>query len=66
MPAKADKIPGKPASVITVTIDTREDPILNKIGKRLAVHSKSREDFYHFKLASSSEINAFALPGDYI
>jgi len=67
MPAKADKIPGKPASVITeLSVDTREDTILNRIGRRLAVHSKNGEDFYHFKLASPSEINAFTLPGGYV
>jgi predicted Zn-dependent protease len=67
IPAKADKIPGKPESIVTeLSIDTREDPILNRIGKRLAGKSKNGENFYQFKLASPSEINAFTLPGGYI
>ena len=67
LPAGADKIPGKPESVITeLSIPTKEDQTLNRIGKRLAVHSKNGEHFYRFKLASPSEINAFTLPGGYI
>ena len=67
LPAGADKIPGKLESVITeLSIPTKEDQTLNRIGKRLAVHSKNGEHFYRFKLASPSEINAFTLPGGYI
>ena len=67
LPAGADKIPGKPESVITeLSIPTKEDQTLNRIGKRLAIHSRNGEHFYHFKLASLSEINAFTLPGGYI
>jgi predicted Zn-dependent protease len=67
LPAGADKIPGKPESVITeLSIPTKEDQTLNRIGKRLAIHSRNGEHFYHFKLASPSEINAFTLPGGYI
>lgn len=67
LPADVDKIPGKPVSeIVESCVDTREDSTLNRIGKRLAKHSKNGEDFYHFKLASPSEINAFTLPGGYI
>jgi len=67
LPAEVDKVPGKPESVVAeLSVNTREDPTLNRIGKRLARYSKNGEGFYHFKLASPSEINAFTLPGGYI
>lgn len=67
LPAEFEKVPGKPMSEIEeLSVGTREDSTLNRIGKRLAKHSKNGEDFYHFKLACPSEINAFSLPGGYI
>lgn len=67
LPAEVDKVPGKPESMIAeVTVDTREEPVLNRIGQRLAEKSKNGENYYHFKLAAPSEINAFTLLGGYI
>ena len=67
LPAGVDKITGKPKSCITkLVVPARKDPTLNRIGKRLAKHSKNGEGFYHFWLASPSEINAFTLEGGYI
>jgi len=67
LPAGVDKVTGKPKSGITkLVVPTRKDETLNRIGKQLAKHSKNGEDFYHFWLASPSEINAFTLEGGYI
>lgn len=52
------------------TLDFIDDPELteyiNKLGHRLSSHSDEPKDTFHFYLAKSSDLNAFAVPGGYV
>lgn len=67
LPAGTDKITGKPSAALTTWGgDARDNPILNRVGRKLAEASELGTDYYQFKLILTREINAFTFSGGYI